>query len=630
MSHRIPAGAGSTEFIRFIAMPHGLRTTFLVLIAVAVVGWLLPRSLRASIRQSAEAILRRPKLLVFLIWLVALVPMVYLTVIVRQYGVNVPVLDDWAMAPLVVKAHTGQIHLADIFQQQQEARTVLPNLIFILSAWLEWNVRDQMLISVISSVLTAAGIFVLLRRSQLNLAALAICFWLIVLALFSTAPFELWIFASGFPSFLPLLFLVSALTVIDANLPILGKFLICAGLAAASTFTLAHGLLAWGLTFPVLLISKRPLRWRFWLGLWLGAMAICAVVYFWGYEKPAYLPPFAPSVSLLDYNRFFLEFLGCGLAYSLNHQPETAATIFGLVQIALLLLALFLTAKRRRDREFVASVVPWFALAFFSLGSAFLATLGRVAYGVTYALSSRYAPFSVGLTIAVIALTGVIFSHPLRRVVTSPRWRIITAVILVSAYLVPYRFVAGNTLLFVQHYSADDRLAKAGLFFCQVFDSAPIIKRYIFPPRPEHVVQYSAALDDLKLIKPPLARSNLLSALPHEATDGSRVAGLCETILDRGENFQASGWALLKTKRRNADCVAVFAESPGTEPTLIGLSDSVEMRWDIARAGWPNDYLWSGWRATLPRAAIPPNAKLSFWAVDADEPRLYRLEEKGR
>src|SRR5256714_6477283 len=309
MSHRIPTGAGWTEFIRSIAMPHNLRTTLLVLLAAAVVGWLLPRSLRASIRQSVQAILRRPKLLLLLIWLVALVPMIYLTVVVRQYGVNVPVLDDWAMAPLIVKAHTSQLHVADIFQQQQEARTVLPNLIFIFSAPNEWNVRDQMWVSLVASWLTTAGIWVLLRRTMLNLAAIALCFWLMVLTVFSPASFELWIFASGFPSYLPLLFLVGALTLIGTRLSMLWKFAMCATLAVASSFTLAHGLLAWGLTFPVLLISQRPTRWRPWLGLWLVATATCAAIYFRGYEKPAYLPQFAPSVALLDYARFFLEFL---------------------------------------------------------------------------------------------------------------------------------------------------------------------------------------------------------------------------------------------------------------------------------------------------------------------------------
>ena len=133
--------------------------------------------------------------------------MVHMTCLVRQYSVEVPTLDDWEMAPLIVKAHSGELTFADLYAQQDEARTFLPKLIFILSAaGGHWDVRDMMLSSVIASWLTAAGVFFLLRRSGLNLAAIAICFWLMVLCLFSPAQFELWIFASGFPSYLPALF----------------------------------------------------------------------------------------------------------------------------------------------------------------------------------------------------------------------------------------------------------------------------------------------------------------------------------------------------------------------------------------------------------------------------------------
>src|SRR3954468_16632526 len=125
-----------------------------------------------------------------LIWIVALIPMVYVTYLVRHYAVEVPTLDDWEMAPLIVDAHTGHFNWAAIFAQQQEARTILPKLIFILSAANgHWDVRDQMILSVISCWLTAAGIFVLLRRSGLRFATIAICFWLAVLTIFSTAQF---------------------------------------------------------------------------------------------------------------------------------------------------------------------------------------------------------------------------------------------------------------------------------------------------------------------------------------------------------------------------------------------------------------------------------------------------------
>ena len=609
-------------------MPHGLRTLLLVLLAAAIVWWLLPRRLRVVVRQSVEGISQRPKIVVFLTWMVALVPMLYLTWLVRHYGVNVPTLDDWAMAPLIVKSHTGQLGFADIFQQQQEARTALPNLIFVLMARHEWNVRDQMALSVAASWFTAAALFVLLGRSNLKPAALAICFWLMVLALFSTAPFELWLFASGFPSFLPLLFFVVALVTTGSRISVLAKFVICAVLATASTFTLAHGLLAWGLTFPFWLISLRPSRWRSWTAAWLVTAAICAAFYFWGYEKPAHLPGFAPAVSLWDYISFLLQFLGGSLAYALNDQPGTAAMAFGLVQVALLVISVCYLARRFRDRDFVALVVPWIALGLYATASAFLAALGRVGYGASYALASRYVPFSVGLTIAVIALVAFGLRELAQRPV-SPRWIMIASAILVAGYLIPYKFAAANTLFYLRGYAANYRLAKGALLFSQAIDASAVIREKVFPPGPEHVVNNAAALDDLKLLQPPLVRSNRLSTVAHQAADGSRVDGAWEATVKDGETYRASGWALLKAKGRPADCVLVSYQLPGDEPTLFAISNAIEMRWEIARRlPRPNDNLWAGWSVTFPRSTVPPNAKLAFWAADADEPRLYRLPDK--
>jgi hypothetical protein len=617
-------------------MSHVLRTSLLVLLAAGVLGWVLPQRIRGGIFQRLQSIYRqfaavaveRPGMVMLFIWVVGLVPMVHHTLLVRHYSVNVPTLDDWAMAPLIVKAHTGQLTVADIFQQQQEARTLLPNLIFILTAQSEWNVRDQMVLSLAASWLTAAGVFVLLRRSGLNRIALAICFWLTVLTIFSPAPFELWLFASGFPSFLPLLFLVAALIAIRSLISTFWKFVICLVLAAASTFTLAHGLLAWGLTFPVVLISQRVQRWKLWLLGWGTAAAICAALYFWGYQKPADLPRFAPAVSLLDYVSFVLQFLGGGLAYAMNHQPTVAAIAFGLVQVALLVISLWYLARHLGGRDFIATVAPWLALALHAVASAFLAALGRVGFGASYALASRYVPFSIGLTIAVIALTALVL-RDLGRSRASRAWILTVAALLIAGYLIPYQVARANTLFYLRGYSASDRLAKGAVLFSQAIDTSSVIKTKVFPPAPDYAVQNAAALDDLKLLRPPLVRSNRLNASEREIADGIRVAGLCESIVTNAETSRASGWALLKAKGRPADGVLVSYELAGGEPTLFAISDSIEMRWDIARRSWPNDNLWAGWTVTFPQAAVPPNAKLAFWAIDADESKLYRLPEKN-
>src|SRR3954469_14379182 len=177
-----------------------------------------------------------------LIWLVALVPMLHLTYLVRHYSVEVPTLDDWEMAPLIVDAQKGHLKWASIFAQQQEARTVLPKLIFILfAADGHWDVRDQMMLSVICCWLTVTCIFILLRRSGLRPTAIAVPFWLAVLTIFTPAKFEIWIFASGFPSFFLALFLVAALVIVGSDrLGTGAKFVLCALLATASSFSLAN------------------------------------------------------------------------------------------------------------------------------------------------------------------------------------------------------------------------------------------------------------------------------------------------------------------------------------------------------------------------------------------------------
>jgi len=586
------------------------------------------RTSRALFEQAT----RHQKICWIVIWLVALVPMIHTSTLVRKYGVEVPTLDDWAMAELIVKAQTGQLTFADIFAQQQEGRTILPKLIFVLSAARgHWDVRDQMMISVVCCWLTVAGIFFLLRRAGLNLPAFAICFWLIAVTIFSPAQYELWIFASGFPSFLPGLFIVAALVAIGTNIPILWKFLICVVLATASSFSLPHGLLAWGLTFPAVFMIQSVRRWRSWLVAWLIVCALCAAGYFWGYHKPEYLPAFAPAASAIEYAGFILEFLGGGLAYAIKNSPETSAAIFGAVQFALFFAALIYSLRRLRDRVFIGKAIPWFALGFYAIGSAVLACLGRVAYGTRYALASRYVTFSIFLAVAVIALVAIVVTE-IATADRSTRSRSLLFAIcslLVLSYLVPYKICAANTRFFLRALSANDRLARAAVLFSAAIDTSEVIKKTAYPGDARPVVVNADSLDRLKLLRPPLLRTNHLSALPHEIADGKNASGTCDTFAPvDAQMMRATGWAVLSAKGRPADCVAVaYQTASDPEWIIFAISESFEMRPALVKRFRNMDQLWSGWSATFPTAAPPTGAKLSFWAVDADEPKLYRLGE---
>lgn len=623
-------------------MNHAARISLVALLLSGAGVWIAPRRiLRAAGRRIAAVgawlsgeTPRCRRTAFVLIWIVALIPMVHLTYLVRHYAVEVPTLDDWEMAPLIVDAHTGHLRWSDIFAQQQEARTVLPKMIFILSAaGGHWDVRDQMMLSVVCCWLTAAAIFILLRRSGLGVGALAICFWLAALTIFTPAKYELWIFASGFPSFFPALFLATALVVVGTDrLGTSGKFVVCGLLATASSFTLANGLLAWGLTFPALLLMARVPRWRSWLVAWLGLCALCVTIYFWDYRKPADLTAFAPAVSWTNYARFILQFLGGSLAYAWKSRPTFAAEVFGFVQLALFFGALIYCLRRIRDQAVLARATPWFALGLHSIGSAILAALGRVGYGSSYALASRYVTFSVSLTVAVIALVALVVrknsgSFP---AVRSRRWSYAICFLLMAAYLAPYKVCAFNNRFFLRALSAKDRLARAAVLFSPVLDTSELIKKTAYPNDARPVTEGAEALDRLKLLRPPLLRTNRVDALPHAVADGQLASGSCESItaLD-GNLVRASGWAVLDGKGRPADCVAVAYQLPPHESwTLCALSDSFAMRPEIVKR-LTMEQLWSGWSVTLPRGAFPAEARLSFWAVDADEPRLYRLKDES-
>jgi hypothetical protein len=623
-------------------MSHLLRI-FLVAFLVAGVGILLaPRRILREARRRITALVRwfgeetpRSRRTVFiLIWIVALIPMLHLTYLVRHYSVEVPTLDDWEMAPLIVDAHNGHLKWADIFAQQQEARTVLPKLIFLLSAaGGHWDVRDLMTLSVVCCWLTAAGIFVLLRRSGLGPAAIAICFWLAVLTIFTLAQYELWIFASGFPSFFPALFIVAGLVLIGTKrLSTLWKFVFCGVLATASSFTLANGLLAWGLTFPALLLTDKIPRWRSWLIAWLGLCALCAATYFWGYHKPGDLPAFAPAASWGDYVRFILQFLGGGLAYAWKDHAALSATLFGGVQLTFFFLALSYCLRRIGDRVFVAKATPWFALSLYSIGSAVLATLGRVGYGAPYALASRYVTFSIYLTVAVIGLMALVVHDKSRtgQTVPSRRWSYAICFLLVVAYLVSYKVSAFNNRFFLRALSAKDRLGHAAVLFCRAIETSEIIKKTVYPNDARPATEGADALDRLKLLRPPLLRTNRIEALSHEIADGRNASGSCESLAFEGNLVRASGWAVLDAKGRPPDCVAIAYQTASDQGwTLCAISDSFAMRPEIVKRLRTMEQLWTGWSATFSRSAFPPGAKLSFWAVDADEPRLYQLKDES-
>ena len=590
--------------------------------------------LPARVRLAVTWLQRSPRLLWSIVVAAVAIPAIYIGSLVLEFGVNVPLWDDWDMVPMIIDAHEGDLKFGDLYAQQLEARTLIPKLLFILFTFFgRFDARDGMMFSVLICALTAGGIFMLLRRSGLSLLGSTLCFVLIVLSIFSPAQEELWLLASGFPSFMPVFFILAGLLIVQSRASTLAKFLSCAALSIASTFTLAHGLLAFGLTFPVLFAWEQPRRWFGWLAAWSALGAVFAVIYFWGYTKPPEVPQFAPPVPFTDYVRYALIFLGGGLVYGLRPTPDrlplTAAMTFGIILLVLFVAAATYLFARRNDRDFLRRTVPWLVLGLYSIGCAIPASLGRVGIGVQQALDSRYVTFSMYLTIALIGL-GAIF---VREAVRSPRrWQVTHAfagACAALALLYTGLYIAGfaRSVSLLEHRSARYRLGRAGVLFSQVLDTSALVKQYN-STRPADARQLADALDKLHLLDPPLIRSRNLIALPHESADGDDATGKPDrgAPID-GRWYGVGGWAALLDKDRPADCTVIAYETPRGEAMAIAISDKVQQRPEVADLLDDEDQLWSGWTAKFSARDIPPGAKLSAWAFDAEEPMFYRLPD---
>ena len=559
---------------------------------------------------------------------ISAIPALYIGWFVARYGVEVPLMDDWEMAPLIAKAHTGELTFADFFKQEEEARMVVPKAIFILSAIDgHWDVRDQMMLSVFVCILTALGIFVLLLRTNLTLATTALCFWLISLLIFTPAQFELWLFASGMPSFLPALFLVAAWIVLQSNASFVVKFGSCVLLAAMSSFTLAHGPLAWALTFPLYLLVTRVPRWKLWLTSWLALSALCAVWYLCGYSKPPHLPDFAPAVSGSEYVRFILMFGGGAFAYATHEDRTGTAVKVGAVALLLFLALVVWATLRLRERADRLRLLPWLALGFYSLGSGLLAMLGRVGFGAEYAIASRYVTFSLYLFVALVVL-GAVATRDIAARGRIPRLATVTlAALLLAIGSWLFSEAVQRCVRILDSISARNRLARTALIFSPVLNTSAVLKRIVYP-MPERAAERAQRLDRLQLIRPPLVQTNQLEDLPHEPVDNRAASGWCDAIVAvDGETYRASGWAALNGKGRPADAVVLAHSDEEGKWIIFAMSDAVIRRNDIKRMFDSGDQLWTGWFASFPPTAVPAGAEISAWAVDADGPRLYRLQQ---
>jgi hypothetical protein len=545
--------------------------------------------------------------------------------LILRYGVDVPYLDQWDIAPLFERLSRGTLTVLDLFAQQNEYRQFFPNIIFVaLGRLTRWNVKYEMIVSLLLAGFAALGVRRLGARTFADPLHRGVLFLLASLLIFSTIQYDNWLFGVQVVYFMPAACVVAGLLVAYSERPgTMPAVTACACLSAVATFSSANGVVAWLVLPPALLCARPGARaaWKRWLPLWCAGLALCAAVYAHGYHSPASHPSTSEALRHpLDASAYFVAFLGGSLAA--GYFPLAVALVVGSCALLLYLFACAYLFRFRDDSELLHRSAVWASLGAYSLGTGVLVTVGRLGFGIAQAVSTRYTAFSLYMLVALVYLLPCVVEDAASRgrvtaaqFATLKRFGVTAAALILVAHVLIF-------VLVIPHGESNWRRAllgaKACLLFIEVAPEERCLAEGLYPDV-RLLRERAESLDRMGYLRPPLLRSARMRDIVTDGGVCSDLYGSFERLSARGGEYVAEGSARLPRGGRPADAVVL----------AYGTGEGDQMVFALARVGAAGLRDDPRWQKSFQAGALPDSLRLEItaWAFDAEEGKAYRLCE---
>jgi hypothetical protein len=369
--------------------------------------------------------------------LLALLPFGYLLWIQFKYAVDVPYQDEWDLVPLLEKMYRGDLSLADIWRPHNEHRLLFPQLIMIgLARLTRWNTFWELAASTLLSIGTFALLLAQAKMCgrQLALPGLQWAAPLFSVIVFSVNQFENWLWGWQVQIVLNVFAVVAGIVLLANGQLSWARFAGAALCGFIASYSFSNGVLFWPIGLLLIVMAAGSRKTLAPIAAWLCLSALAIGLFLSHYEREGQRYPLdAIFHRPLDYLAYVLKYLG---GFCAQYPGATAymdgnfAFVWGLGS----LLALSWTVWRLR-REGIASfrmLLPWLSLGLYSLASAFLTGIGRVAAGSDQAPASRYctitAPWWASFSILLLILLK---RSGNARTTSAARWLLQTTTVLV-------------------------------------------------------------------------------------------------------------------------------------------------------------------------------------------------------
>lgn len=324
-----------------------------------------------------------------------------------RYAVNVPYMDHWEGFLGILEAwDAGTLSFSQLWAQHNEHRLFASRLVMLaLAAVSGWNVVWEQYLSVVLQAITLGLIVHLAARPAMGMSRRALAFFAPAasLLLFSAVQVENWSWGWQLHVFFNVLGVTLAVWAPAVWYGRRAGFWLAAGGAAMASFSFANGLMAW-VAVPLGLWSgdRRTDGRR--LALWTVLTAAAAAAYLAGYQSPGYHPPLTMVLNdPFAFAGFIGAYIGSPFGRTLG-APAAAAIGFAGIAAG---VALAVGTRDKNGRGGWRPAAPWIVFMVYAAGCAALTAAGRMGFGVSQALFSRYTSFAMLFWVGLAGLAWV-------------------------------------------------------------------------------------------------------------------------------------------------------------------------------------------------------------------------------
>lgn len=564
-----------------------------------------------------------------LLFILSILPAVWIGSLILQYGVNSPFLDDWVSASYIYRYFTDvNITFNELIAQHNESRPLFPRFIFIgLASLIKGDKRYEMLVILAIVCITSFNCFRLsILTIEGSLIKRVIILIILNILVFSPTQYENWLWGVQILVVMPMLCITTAILVSYSSIRPITKVIICICLATISTFSYANGIEAW-IVIPLVIgfnnwSDFKQKKWLF-IG-WISGFVFNVSLYFYNYHKPPQHPDILKNVNPIDLAHYFFCFLGSAFAFT----KLTTAAIVGIVLVITFIAVCAYLLSFRKDYSLWYRAIGWLSIALYALISALITSFGRVGFGVGQAMAARYTTFSLYLPIALIPLVVIIIEHSRKQEHLLKYRRILTgsSLILLTILLCLHTTSANIAVKMMVDWRAERLQGKACLMFINVLNEEKCINEKVFFDAAV-VKKLGNKINSIGFLNPPLITANKIQDMQWVIEGNTPAYGWIDNLKKVNNNeYMASGWAVLPQRHERADAVILTYKNSQNEDKIFALSDTIVNRQDVVEFTNKKEYASSGWKKIFSVNRLPKGKiEIEAWGFDTDTSKAYKL-----